>query len=75
MDMRWMAVNVETGAADGRYTEREDAEGSARYLREKHGGTWLVVKVVSIHGPGRVSIPSDRMFHANYFDLEMGATR
>lgn len=64
----WLVVHVETGAMDGCYLRREAACESARWLQEDHGGTWLVAEIAALHGPADVSIPSDRMFHMNYFD-------
>jgi hypothetical protein len=65
--MRWLAVHNESGASDGSYALRQDAEEAARSLQAEHGGTWLVVRVAAIHGPADVSIPSDGTFHANYW--------
>jgi hypothetical protein len=61
MRLRWLTVDVETGATNRCCSERSKAEDCARLMAEDYGSTWLVVEVASVHGPSNVSIPSAHM--------------
>lgn len=56
----WLVLDQESGAQDGFYTHRCDAEGVRERLAEQYAGRWLVVSVDTRRNP-RCRIP-DHMF-------------
>ena len=56
----WLVVDLETGAQDGFYRYRADAEGARGRLAEKFPGQWMVVSADTRRNP-RGHIP-EHMF-------------